>query len=67
MSIRRVSQSQKSISRVFRAIAVWADGTHDTARICQMCSSPTCPYPVHQDYYSERISEIAYLRQLENA
>lgn len=30
---------------------VWADGTHDSAKTCSECGSPTCKHPVHIDRY----------------
>lgn len=32
---------------------VWADGTEDISRNCEICKSPVCKYPVHKDEYSE--------------
>lgn len=32
---------------------VWADGTYDHSRVCDLCKSTTCSYPVHTDHYPE--------------
>lgn len=41
-----------------RAIVTWADGSHDTSRVCNMCHSTTCSQPVHAEKYKIQITGV---------
>jgi len=34
-------------------MVIWADGSYDSSRKCDMCRGINCPTPLHEDHYKE--------------
>jgi hypothetical protein len=45
--------------KYLEAHVVWADRTHDSQRICEICDTNTCIKPVHSEQYKTKSDKLA--------
>jgi len=47
------------MSNTIKAHVVWADGTSDSERECNICETKTCVNPIHGDSYKVQRDTLA--------